>query len=68
MDKKTIIAALLALALNYRNETSDTISQKRNIPLAGEGERDGVWGWIEQRIRKKSELTPVFSGAAIMQG
>ena len=25
--------------------TSDTISPKRNIPLADEGERDGVWGW-----------------------
>ena len=21
--------------------------QKRNIPLAGEGEKDGVWGWIK---------------------
>ena len=27
-----------------KKETSDTISPKRKIPLAGEGERDGVWG------------------------
>ena len=33
--------------INYWNETSDTISPKRNIPLAGEGERNGVWGWIK---------------------
>ncbi len=26
------------------NETSDTILPKRNIPLAGEGEREGIWG------------------------
>ena len=44
---KNRITALLALAINYWNETPDTISPKRNIPLAGEGERNGVWGWNE---------------------
>ena len=35
------------------DETSDTISPKRNIPLASDGEKDGVWGWNIQIIRIK---------------
>ena len=32
----------MATPARYVNEASDTISPKRNIPLAGEGERNGV--------------------------
>ena len=36
-----------ACMMGEKYERTDTISPKRNIPLAGEGERDGVWGWIK---------------------
>ena len=45
--------APVATPARFVNEASDTISPKRDIPLAGEGERDGVWGWNNQRIRIK---------------
>ena len=42
--------ALVATLARFVNEASDTISTKRNIPLAGEGERDGVWGGVNKEL------------------
>ena len=35
-----------SLFFAFKQRDSDTISPKRNIPLAGKGERDGVWGEV----------------------
>ena len=45
--------APVATPARFVNEASDTISSKRNIPLDGEGDGDGVWGWNNQIIRIK---------------
>ena len=42
IDLRSLTVLAARPLLNYWNETSDTISPKRTIPLAGEGERDGV--------------------------
>jgi hypothetical protein len=42
MNKQTFITALLALVAMTGQGQTKVVSPKRNIPLAGEGERDGV--------------------------
>ena len=53
MCDATGVQAPVATPAHFVNEASDTISTKRNIPLTGEGGRDGVWGWNNQIIRIK---------------